>query len=559
MNQSQVSDPDRRRSDNTESRLSSAAVAEQNFTFSSEAASQAQKRLALVVVLGLFLIFVVLLGPFSNIQPGRTQAFVPAYTMVIFVTDAVTAVFLFAEFSIVRTRALLAISSGYLFNALIVLAWYLTFPDLSVPGSLLGGLQSTPYIHFFWHAGFPVSVIVYALLKDRPPEKRYWHGSVIGAVSFSVALTAIIVFVVASIFVIGDPVLPRLQADPLHLNPQWLYLAVPIVLLSGIALIALWTSRRSALDFWLMVVMCAYGIEMYLSFFPIPARYTLNWYAGKVFSLLSSSIVLVALLYGVTALYTRLQNALTGAKQAVRSLERERADRLANVQAATAAMAHELRQPLTAIATQGGAGVNWLKRTPPELNKAHECFRSMIDASLHANEIIAAIRDLYKKTPTEYTTVQINDVVREVLASVQDDLRVEAVLATAEYHEDLPKIHAAHTQVQQAILNLVKNGIEAMRSVAPDKRRLRVVTGFDGNSGVAVYVQDSGPGISSDQHDRIFEPFFTTKPNGTGLGLSICRAIAEDHGGKLRLSKSDARGTSFELVLPVNWPASTRT
>ena len=117
----------------------------------------------------------------------------------------------------------------------------------------------------------------------------------------------------------------------------------------------------------------------------------------------------------------------------------------------------------------------------------------------------------------------------------------------------------AHTQIQQAILNLVRNAIEAMRSVAPDKRRLRVVTGFDGNSGVAVYVQDSGPGISSDQHERIFEPFFTTKPSGTGLGLSICRTIAEDHGGKLRLSKTDARGTSFKLVLPVDSPASTHT
>ena len=147
--------------------------------------------------------------------------------------------------------------------------------------------------------------------------------------------------------------------------------------------------------------------------------------------------------------------------------------------------------------------------------------------------------------------VQINDVVREVLVLVQDELRVDSVIATAECQENFPEIHASHTQIQQVILNLVKNAIEAMRLVAPNKRRLRLVTGFDGHSGVAVYVQDSGPGISPDQQDRIFEPFFTTKPNGTGLGLSICRTIAEDHGGKLRLSKTDARETSFELVLPI--------
>jgi signal transduction histidine kinase len=99
---------------------------------------------------------------------------------------------------------------------------------------------------------------------------------------------------------------------------------------------------------------------------------------------------------------------------------------------------------------------------------------------------------------------------------------------------------------------LVKNAIEAMRSVAPGKRRLRLVTGFNGKSAVSVYIQDSGPGIASKLQDRIFDPFFTTKPSGTGLGLSICRTIVEDHGGKLHLSKTDVRGTSFELILPLS-------
>jgi signal transduction histidine kinase len=188
---------------------------------------------------------------------------------------------------------------------------------------------------------------------------------------------------------------------------------------------------------------------------------------------------------------------------------------------------------------------------PPELDKASECFQSMVDASLHANKIIAAIRDLYRQTPAEHAIVQINDVVREVLELVEDELRLEAIVTTVEYQENLPEILASHTQIQRVILNLVKNAIEAMRLVAPDKRRLRVVTGFDGNSGVAVYVQDSGPGISPDRQYQIFEPFFTTKPGGTGLGLAISRTIAEDHGGKLRLFKTESRGTSFELVLPL--------
>jgi signal transduction histidine kinase len=300
------------------------------------------------------------------------------------------------------------------------------------------------------------------------------------------------------------------------------------------------------------VVLFAWWPTFFVGIFFTVFRFSAGWYFGRLAALVASSTLLVVLLTESAALYGRLANALL-------LVRRERGDRLTNVQAATAAMAHELRQPLTGIATRGAAGMNWLKRTPPELNKARECIQSMIDGSFRANEIIAAIRDLYKKAPTEHTMVQINDVVREVLALVQDDLQVEAVLATAEYQENLPKIHAAHTQIQQAILNLVKNAMEAMRSVAPDKRRLRIATGFHGNLGVAVYVQDSGPGISPDQQDRIFEPFFTTKPSGTGLGLSICRTISEDHGGALRLSKTDARGTSFELVLPVDSPASTHT
>jgi hypothetical protein len=208
-------------------------------------------------------------------------------------------------------------------------------------------------------------------------------------------------------------------------------------------------------------------------------------------------------------------------------------------------------QSLTAIAIRGAEGINWLKRTPPDLNSARECFDWIIDASHRSDKIIAAIRGLFRKRPIQFTAVQINDVVREVLALIEDDLQVQAVVATAEYGENLPEIHAAATQIQQVILNLVKNGIEAMRSVAPGKRRLRLVTGFNGKSTVAVYIQDSGPGIASQVQDRIFDPFFTTKPSGTGLGLSICRTIVEDHGGKLLLSKTDAHGTSFELTLPL--------
>jgi C4-dicarboxylate-specific signal transduction histidine kinase len=182
-----------------------------------------------------------------------------------------------------------------------------------------------------------------------------------------------------------------------------------------------------------------------------------------------------------------------------------------------------------------------------------------VDTTHRANEIIAAIRGLFKDTPTQRAMIQINDICSEVLNLVQDDLRVGAITATAEYQENLPQIHANPTQLQQVILNLVKNAIEAMHSGSSGNRRLRLVTGFDGKSSVSVYIQDSGDGIAPQYRDRIFDPFFTTKARGMGLGLSICRAIAEEHGGELRLSKTDSHGTSFELIFPTGTASDNRT
>src|SRR3981189_1122582 len=150
---------------------------EQHFILSSLSPSRAQKRLALVLVLALLAAFLITDVGLSTIQLGRIGAFIPAYATAMFVNDSITAVLLFAQFSILRSRALLAIASGYLFTALIVIPWMLTFPGVFAPGGLLGaGLQSTSWLYIVWHAGFPLFVIAYALLKDADPAKRLWQG-----------------------------------------------------------------------------------------------------------------------------------------------------------------------------------------------------------------------------------------------------------------------------------------------------------------------------------------------------------------------------------------------
>ena len=242
---------------------------EQHFILSSLSPGRAQRRLALAVVLALLVAFFITAGPLSTIQLGRIDAFVPAYATAMFVIDSITAVLLFAQFSILRSRALLVIASGYLFTALIVIPWMLTFPGVFAPSGLLGaGLQSTSWLYILWHAGFPMFVIAYALLKDADPAKRLWQGSAGAAILSSVAMTAAVVCAATFLVTAGDPLLPRLMLDTVRLSTLWLYAAGSLALLSVLALIVLWVRRRSVLDLWLMVVMCAYVIEICLISFP---------------------------------------------------------------------------------------------------------------------------------------------------------------------------------------------------------------------------------------------------------------------------------------------------
>src|SRR6266851_3261406 len=229
---------------------------EQHFILSSVSPSRAQKRLALVLVLALLVAWLITDGALSTIQLGRIDAFVPAYATAMFVNDSITAVLLFAQFSILRSRALLAIASGYLFTALIIIPWMLTFPGVFTPTGLLGaGLQSTSWLYTLWHAGFAMFVIAYALLRDTDPAKRLWRRSAAAAILSSVALTATVVCAATFIVTAGDALLPRINLDPLHFSTVWLYIAGCLVLLSVVAVIVLWIRWRSVLDLWLMVLM----------------------------------------------------------------------------------------------------------------------------------------------------------------------------------------------------------------------------------------------------------------------------------------------------------------
>ena len=517
----------------------------QDFILSTVAPTLAQKRLALGIVVFLFVAFLVLVGPLSTRPLAPIQAFISIYATAMLVNDWITAVLLFAQFSILRSRALLVIASGYLFTALILVPWMLMFPGVFAPSGLLGaGLQSVSWLYILWHAGFAAFVITYALLKDDDPTKRLWQGSVPVAIGSSVAITAAIVCAAAILVTVGSEMLPRLNLDPIHLSPLWVYTAVSAALFPIAAIVILWVRRRSVLDLWLMVVMCAFVIEMSLISFPVPARYTLGWYGGRVCGFLSGSLLLFVLLYEITTLYARLLRAVLAQRS-------ERVARLMTGDAVSASIAHEIRQPLSAMITNAGTGLRWLDRATPDVDEAKAALNQIVIAGHRAGTVIESIRAIFKKDVHNRASLDINELVREALALMRSELQKHGVSVQAEPNEPLPRVDGDRSQLQQVLLNLVTNAIDSMAATNA-VRVLRVKSKVHDSGGVIVSVEDTGAGIDPKDIDRIFNPLFTTKSHGMGMGLAICRSIIEGHGGRLWATPNTSQGAIFQFVLPVD-------
>jgi signal transduction histidine kinase len=523
-------------------KTAAAVPEEQHFILSNLSPGPGQTQLALAIVLALLVAFVITAGPLSSIQPGRIDAFVPAYATAIFVIDLLTAVLLFAQFSILRSPALLAIASGYLYTALIVIPWVLTFPGVFTPGGLLGaGLQSTNYLYTLWHAGFPSFVIAYALLKDAHPTGRLWQGSAGAGILSSMAVTAALVCALTVLVTAENDLLPRISLDPLRFSTLWLYVAGCLVLLSAVALILLWVRRRSVLDLWLMVVMCAYVIEICLISFPVPIRFSIGWYGGRIYGLLSASLVLFVLLYEIMLLYAQLLRALLAQR-------RERETRLMTGDAVAATIAHEVKQPLSAMITNADAGLRWLDRTTPDLDEAKAAFKGIVADGHRAGAVIGSIRATFKRDARSKKSLDIHDLIGEALALLRGDLQTHRILVQVEASEQLPRVMGDRVQLQQVLVNLITNAIDSMAG-EDGPRALSIKSEIQSGGGIMVSVADTGPGIAEDV-GRIFNPLFTTKSDGMGMGLSICRSIIEAHNGQLWVAANTPRGAVFRFVVP---------
>jgi signal transduction histidine kinase len=215
----------------------------------------------------------------------------------------------------------------------------------------------------------------------------------------------------------------------------------------------------------------------------------------------------------------------------------------------TASIAHEVSQPLAAIAANGDAGLRWLDRNPPELGDVRTSLEMMISDSMRAAEVVHRIRSMVRKTAPQKSLLDINVCIQEVISLVQHELAVHRVSLQLELTPLLPPVHGDRVQLQQVIMNLIINGIEAMASVT-DRQRELVISSCEQVDNVLVAVRDCGEGIGSGSETQLFQAFFTTKLGGMGMGLSICRSIIEAHRGRLWASSDAEVGATFQFTLP---------
>jgi signal transduction histidine kinase len=217
----------------------------------------------------------------------------------------------------------------------------------------------------------------------------------------------------------------------------------------------------------------------------------------------------------------------------------------------TASIAHEIRQPLTSIASFGNAGLNWLKRQPPNIDNARSGLENIVTAVRRADEVIKTVTALFKNEPTPRTSVYVNDLIQRVLISTAQARDANAILLDANFVENPPPyVMADPGQLQQVILNLIANAIDALSASERGARILLVETSIGQNDSVVITVADSGPGFDPKLAEQLFKPFFTTKSGGMGLGLPICKSIIEAHGGQLTAASRKPRGAVFRIELP---------
>jgi signal transduction histidine kinase len=342
----------------------------------------------------------------------------------------------------------------------------------------------------------------------------------------------------------SDDALPSFMQDARRVTENWQIVPATAIGLCVAGLVVLAIQRRSVLDLWLMVVLCTILIEIVLlSYLSAGFRLSVGWWAGRIYGLISASIVLLVLLSETVSLYARLARSISAERRA-------REARLSEMEALSATIAHEVNQPLASMVTNADAGMRWLDKPNPELAEVRAALSRIAKDGHRTGTVIESIWTLFKKGAQERTTVQVNELIDEILRRSRDEAKFHRTVIRADLFEQLPPVKGSPVQLQQVISNLVANAIDAMSAITDRERVLHVKSSLQDSGSILISVEDSGIGLNPNDSERIFEPFFTTKSDGMGMGLMFCRSAIEGHGGRLWTTDNKPHGAIFQFTLP---------
>jgi signal transduction histidine kinase len=275
-------------------------------------------------------------------------------------------------------------------------------------------------------------------------------------------------------------------------------------------------------------------------------------YRWQITLIVAALLIQTTLIMALFFEHRRRRNAEATSRSAIGKLAHM--NRVATAGELTASLAHEVNQPLGAIVANANAAVRWLAKKTPDLDEARAALKCIADSSHRASEVIGNVRAMFKKDSFEKTPIDLNALIRHVLGLLRGELHKQGIVVQTGLSPPVPLVLGNNGQLQQVILNLVRNAADAMESVSGRARVMRVVSATHDPGGVLVSIEDCGTGIDPKDIDRIFDSFFTTKSQGMGMGLSICRSIIEAHDGRLWASAGLNHGAVFNILLPAVGP-----
>lgn len=515
-------------------------------------ATDAQRRLALVVI-ALSGVMFLAVAPFAKVQLPQVWAFIPIYQSVLVVNDLITAALLFGQFRMLRSRGLLVLASGYLFTGFMAVAHALSFPGLFAPTGLLGaGPQSTAWLYMFWHGGFSLLVLGYALRKSEAsaaagPPRNPARIAMLSAMA-TVFLTVCALTWLATA---AQQALPSIMRGN-HYTPAMLFVVSSVWALSLGALVALWRRRPySVLDLWLIVVLCAWVFDIGLSAVLNAGRFDVGFYAGRIYGLMAASLVLVLLLLENSVLYARLVESRQSELMGLDRLQQQSADLIAandELESFSYSVSHDLRAPLRAI---DGFALMLEEDYAARLDEEGKRYLSVIRSSsrkmgMLIDDLLALSRIGRQGLATRI--VAMDSLAQEVIREAAD---ASGRPSTQIQLASLPKVHGDHSLLRQVWMNLISN---ALKYTSRARQPRIEVSGYRDGAEMVYRVQDNGAGFDMRYYDKLFGVFQRLHRDdefsGTGVGLAIVKRIVKRHGGRVWAEGKPGEGATFYFALP---------